>query len=312
MPDDQWVLDKAQNAKRESDRVEFKQSFDTSDTGEWCEIIKDIIAMWNTKGGVILIGLGNRGCPSGEDLTGAMELDPADITNKIAKYTGLDFDYAWVQRCCRGNQPVAAIVVESGDVLVAFEKKGTYDRGRKYPECAFSEGVVYFRRASKSAPGSTEEIRAWFERRIAVEQKRWLDGIGKVFTAPPGSRIEAVPANAVILTDADEVAFRLTDEEGAQAVRSLDIDKTHPYRQKELLNKINKCLHGKEINSHDILCVRRVYSMDIDQNYCKKSKYGPRQYSEAFANWVTEKANVNAAFFEIARRAYQSREMLER
>jgi len=53
-------------AKRESKRIDFKERFDTQAAGEWCEIIKDIVAMANSGGGAILfgtdnIGKGNRG-----------------------------------------------------------------------------------------------------------------------------------------------------------------------------------------------------------------------------------------------------------
>lgn len=190
MPDDEWVLDKAQSTKRESARVDFKQSFDVGNKGAWCEIIKDIVAMWNTKGGVTLIGLDNGGNPSGIQPPGERGFDSADIINKIEKYTGLSLDYASVCRFKRGSQQVAAIVVEAGDILIAFDKDGQYAEDSGKPKCAFSRGIVYFRRGSKSEPGGTEEIRAWFERQMEAEHKRGSEGMRKVFTAPPapGSR----------------------------------------------------------------------------------------------------------------------------
>jgi hypothetical protein len=37
--------------KRESRLLDFKQAFDPGDTGDWCELIKDLVAMANTLGG---------------------------------------------------------------------------------------------------------------------------------------------------------------------------------------------------------------------------------------------------------------------
>jgi len=50
-------LDKARNAKRESKYIEFKERFDVNQSQYWCEIIKDIVAMANSGGGCILIGV---------------------------------------------------------------------------------------------------------------------------------------------------------------------------------------------------------------------------------------------------------------
>lgn len=58
------LLEKGLAAKRESKFVEFKESFDPKDSGDWCEIAKDIVAIANTGGGIILIGLSNVGGPT--------------------------------------------------------------------------------------------------------------------------------------------------------------------------------------------------------------------------------------------------------
>ena len=41
----------------ESGSVDFKASFDPKSTQDWCELIKDIIAMTNSGGGTIIIGV---------------------------------------------------------------------------------------------------------------------------------------------------------------------------------------------------------------------------------------------------------------
>jgi hypothetical protein len=39
------LIHKALHAKRESKQVEFKQSFNPTSPGEWCELIKDLVAI---------------------------------------------------------------------------------------------------------------------------------------------------------------------------------------------------------------------------------------------------------------------------
>jgi len=48
MPD---LIQKALTAKRESKSVEFKETFDPTSPGDWCEVVKDIVAIANSGGG---------------------------------------------------------------------------------------------------------------------------------------------------------------------------------------------------------------------------------------------------------------------
>jgi predicted HTH transcriptional regulator len=75
------LITKALTAKRESKHVEFKQSFDPISPGEWCELIKDIAAIANSGGGIVVFGLDNLGVPTGGSLDAVAKLDPAEIAN---------------------------------------------------------------------------------------------------------------------------------------------------------------------------------------------------------------------------------------
>ena len=79
------IIQKAKSAKRESKYIEFKEKFDVQSSQHRCEIVKDIVAISNSGGGCILFGVNNDGSPSGYDISSFLELDPAIITDKIAK-----------------------------------------------------------------------------------------------------------------------------------------------------------------------------------------------------------------------------------
>jgi hypothetical protein len=90
MPD---LVSSALAATRESRRIEFKQSFDPASAGEWCELIKDIVALANSGGGIIVFGLDSRGTPTTTPVKSVLAVDPADLTNRMFRYTGCaDFD----------------------------------------------------------------------------------------------------------------------------------------------------------------------------------------------------------------------------
>jgi len=72
--------------------LEFKSQFNIHLNSSWCELIKDIVALANSDGGTLVIGLNNDGSTSGFDLADFFNLDVADIINRIAKYTGQEFD----------------------------------------------------------------------------------------------------------------------------------------------------------------------------------------------------------------------------
>jgi predicted HTH transcriptional regulator len=85
-------LQKAASAKRENKRIEFIDRFDPKQTKDWCEIVKEIVAIANSGGGAIVIGVRNDGSPSTKNISAFLELDPARITDQIAKYTDEQFD----------------------------------------------------------------------------------------------------------------------------------------------------------------------------------------------------------------------------
>ena len=70
------LIQRALTAKRESKYVDFKASLNFSEPQAWSEIVKDIIAMANSGGGVLLIGLDNKGNPTGFDPTLVLVGDP--------------------------------------------------------------------------------------------------------------------------------------------------------------------------------------------------------------------------------------------
>ncbi|MEK6580782.1 MAG: ATP-binding protein, partial [Nitrospirota bacterium] len=85
------LVQKALTARKESKHFDFKSSCALDESGTWCEIVKDIVAMANSGGGIIVVGLDNNGTPTGIDVSAILALDPAKIADQIYKYTGIHF-----------------------------------------------------------------------------------------------------------------------------------------------------------------------------------------------------------------------------
>src|ERR1039457_6377365 len=138
------LVEKALAAKRESKHIEFKRSFDPASIGEWCEVIKDIVAIANSGGGIIVFGLDSDGVPAGVPVEAIRNIDPADVSNKISKYIGsadLQFEIRDLEK---EGQPLEAFLVAPLLIPVVFQRPGTYDVGSGKHRTAFAAGTVYF------------------------------------------------------------------------------------------------------------------------------------------------------------------------
>lgn len=304
-------IQRALVAKRESKYIDFKSKVDFSEPHTWCEIVKDIIAMANSGGGVLLIGLDNRGIPTGFDPSQVLDLDEAIVTDRIQKYTGVQFDGFTISEEKKAGKRLAAILIEGVPIPIVFVKPGTYAVSDRKQKTAFSAGTVYFRHGSKSEPGNTNDLRQVIERQLESIRKSWLQGVHKVVKAPPGSQIYTFPEGVEVRESAslDARAIRIVDDPDAPAYRKLNYDLTHPFRQKEAIEEINRGLAGRTtINQFDIQCINRVFEICNKENFCHLPKYSSPQYSREYVNWVISQYEQDNNFFQKTRKTdYEQR-----
>jgi hypothetical protein len=288
-------------AVRESRKVDFKREFSAADAGVWCEMLKDVAAMANSGGGIIVFGLNDDGSPSGWDPAPLLGIDLADLTNRFAKYVGEQLDDFEIRAAKKGRRSLALLLVgpRTGGPIV-FEKPGTYDDGSGRQKTAFSKGTVYFRHGAKSEPGTAGDLRRFMNREVERQRRAWLGNVRKVAAAPKGAQIVVVPPKATG-RPADLTRVRVVDDPAAPVVARTDFDVTHPYRQTEAIKTINNRLGAKVVNPYDVQCVRKVHGVDALSNYFHRPKYGSPQYSDAFVDWVAGEYMKDPGFFEKAK-----------
>lgn len=290
----------------ETTSVDYKASFDLTSDREWIEIVKDVVAIANSGGGMIVIGLSDDGALSDFDCGALDGLDPAQMTDRIYKYTGDQFAGFTFHRTTHNTKVLFIITINGAANPIVFSKPGTYhDPSKKTQQSTvFGIGTTYFRHGAKSEPANSADLRAFIEVRIEQMRKAWFEGIVKVVEAPPGSRVEiAAP------TDAADTSgpVRLVNDPNAPAMRQVAIDDTHPYRQKEVVAEVNKALQGvKVINSYHIQCVRQAHAIESNPTFAYKMNFASPRYSPAFVDWVVEQFKGNEQFFEDAKERVQS------
>jgi len=289
----------------EADDVDFKSSFDPTALRDWLEIIKDIVAFANSGGGHILVGLNDDGSPSGADVAALLAVDPADIGNRIHKYTGQHFSGVELFECQKADVEVCAIRVSATRVPIVFTRVGEFELPDAKKRTAFALGTVYFRHGAKSEPDTSDDLRAFLERELEFIRKSWLDSIAKVVEAPAGSRVAILPPEDTPTGPSGSLPMQLTSDLRAPAYYAVPLDKTHPYRQKEVIKEVNAKLIGKKaINSHDVICIRRVYSIQKEIHFCYTQNYASPRYTQQFVDWIVEQYNMDVNFFDEARLKY--------
>jgi len=299
------LIDKALTSTCESKYIEFKSKFDPTATQDWCEVIKDIIAISNSGGGIIVFGLSDSGEPSDYDAAALLGIDPADITNKISKYIGQQFSYFHLLEKQKEGHQIALMVIDSSSIPIVFKKPGTYSAGEKQQKTAFKEGSVYFRHGAKSAPGNTEDLQRSFQKELDRVKKSWLSDIGKIVKAPSESEIVVVSKAAQQTAGGAAALIRLTTDPNAPAYGKIDCDITHPYRQKELINQVKKNLPDELwFNSYDVTSLWYAHDIGKHPEFYHTPKFGSTQYSDAYVEWIVNSYNNDGEFFNKARESH--------
>jgi hypothetical protein len=293
-------------AKGEGDGLDFKSGFNPALTGDWCELIKDIIAMANSGGGRIVVGLDDEGKPSGESVAALLSLDSADIANKIYKYTDHHFTGFAVERTEIDGNEVAVVTIGGLRLPIIFSVPGEDEWPAGKKKSAFSKGTIYFRHGSKSEPGTTEDLRATLERELERVKGFWLEGITKVVQAPPEAQVQIVTPTVSLGRESSQV-IRLTTKGEGPEFRVIDNDQLYPYRAKELKQRVSEVLGANVASPYDIQCVRKEFGIDANPNFSYKGRFGTRQYSEAFVEWLSEQYRSDGQFFQKSRELARSK-----
>src|SRR4051812_24084606 len=282
MADRARLLERAAAAKRASKAVAFHERFDVP------ELVRDLAALANSGGGVILLGVRRDGLPAGTEIP---PLARNVLRSAIERYTGSNFDDLEVTTVERSGGPVATLLVGA-----AHEAP--------LPYVSNGASAFYARHGAKSVPATQDDLRRFIDRRVRELRREWLSGIRQVVTAPRGSEIVAIERTE---DEEGEAAIRITTDKNAPLFRAVDWDVTHPYRQKELLQEVNARLPDSvEINAYDMQSVRRVHEID-DQtrpDFVHRPRFGYFQYSPQFVEWLVEHYRRDPQFFADARRRY--------
>jgi hypothetical protein len=284
-------LTRAADAKRSSKRVELNDGFDPQAPGAWLELVRDVAALANSGGGVVV-------------LNGDMEEE--QLHEELASHAEPEFEAFELHDITRGGKPATAIVVEGvANTPLVFTRTGRYRSAEGDEHVAFARGGLYFRHGAKSEPATGADVRDFIKRQLDATRSQWLANIRQVMHAPDGAEV-AVIETAERDEEGRPTLIRLTTDPHAPLYGQVDPDRSHPYRQKEVIREVNDRLDGEVVNAFDILSVRRVHSISEDTRpeFVHVPKFGSPQYSDAFVDWLVAEHERDARFFAQAKTKY--------
>ncbi|HEX7419836.1 MAG TPA: hypothetical protein VF505_08105, partial [Thermoanaerobaculia bacterium] len=194
----------------------------------------------------------------------------------------VDFD---IVDAVKDSKPVVALIIEEAPVPIVMN------------------GIVYVRHGAKSEPATTKDLAGVIDRRVSAHRRSWLSAVRSV--VQPRQQ----PALSSEVRDSDSPSatpIRVVTDPRAPAFRVIDYDRTHPYRQKELLAAFRERIPLRPINQFDLLSVRHTHAIDANPDFSHKSLFGTRQYSQRFLEWLVKQAESDPSFFSAARAKYQA------
>ena len=297
MPDDARIS-KCLGAKRESKSIEFKEQFLPTDPRQSLEVLTDIVAIANSGGGALAIGIDSSGTASGTDVNHVLAHDHAKYCDFIRKYTLQNFCDFEVVEAEKDGHTVAIFLINPPDYPLLFERPGTYAIENNTKQVTvFGQGTVFFRHGAKSEHGTGDDIRKFMQQRIREMEAELLKGMRRVAESPRGSKIQVVPAGAADERPASAVGVRLTADKNAPGVIPVDRGVLCPYRKKELMIELRKRLPSP----YDIQAINKVYSILSKEQFCWRPDYSSPQYSDAYVDWLVEKITGGTDFLRIAK-----------
>jgi predicted HTH transcriptional regulator len=163
--------------KRESAKLDYKREWDPQKNRDVLELTKDLVAMANTAGGYVVIGMGDGGEETGLSEGQANRLDEATLRAQVQTFIGtplelfLDKTVVW-----QSKRYAVVTVLKCPRSPVVFEKIGQYAESGAGGKnvTVFRDGDVFVRHGSASERWSQEDVRVIYARVVEREKERWL------------------------------------------------------------------------------------------------------------------------------------------
>lgn len=160
---------------RESAKLDYKAEL-ADDASQKVELAKDLVAMANTAGGYLIVGVADDGRLLGLPPAAASKIDEATIRKQVEAYIGTSLEiFVDCPVNCDGKDVGVLTVLRSPHSPLVFERDGQYQLpGQNKSKTVFRAGDVFVRHGSASERWNQDDIQTIFARVAERERERWL------------------------------------------------------------------------------------------------------------------------------------------
>lgn len=184
----------------EQELVELKREHDHSNAAQRLQLVCEVVAIANSKGGRILLGVDESdGSRPGLDRDAVKKLDAAKISDLVDSFIGEDHVEVScdVEASDESDRWVVALQITShGLPPLVFSKQGQFQDVEGRQHSVFARHSVYVRKSTKAEPASRVDYRNWIEQAVQHERRRWQERVAMVAAAPPNAILQVVPPSA--------------------------------------------------------------------------------------------------------------------
>lgn len=288
----------------ETAQVEFKSATDTGSPRFWPQLIRSVLAMHNSGGGVIVFGLDSAGQPVGGDLSALCAIDPVQVSDKVKHYSDRPLPGIVRDEFEKGGGTYPGWIIPGATVPLPFSRPGDVHIGQSKPEKLFFPGQVYVRRGASSVPADAGDMAIIAERIRTAAREEFANQMTGLVGLPAGHEVKGVPAGTILRVPVPTSCVRLTDDPTEPGCVGVDMFKQYPYRQKELLAQLSTRIPGVRVNQFDMQCIKKLYASEIE---VKRLSYSPPHSSVHFSDdtveWIMAHISADPAFLDKTRSA---------
>lgn len=195
----------------------------------WAELAKDIVALANSGGGVILFGVDDNGSRRGLPTSLLSVLDPARVTDQLRRKAPSASVSTTYLETTYYNKRYGALVVQPLRVPLVFDTEWGYDGADGKHHIAIKPGLLYVRTPGRSAPARQADVREAWQRSVDLAMEKTMARIEQVASLPLDSDL--------IITDQDNPGsgFLLVDRGEGRPVQIVADPETPAVQLREVL-----------------------------------------------------------------------------
>ena len=125
----------------------------------------------------------------------------------------------------------------------------------------------------------------------------WLGNIVQVLEAPKGYIVRALPPEIVLSDRPGSTPIRIISPD-APPYRIDNPDLYCPYKQKDVIQKVNNSIIPQQINQYDFQSISFANNIGPTKpQFFYQSRFGPKQYSDKYVEWLIQEIRGDDRFF---------------